>query len=39
MLYTAVKLSVASDQLEKLKRNIGNMKKKKNVSIMIQLKS
>ena len=38
MLYTPVKLSVAADQLEKLKRDIGSMKKK-NLSIKIQLKN
>ena len=37
MLYTPVKLSVAADQLEKLKRDIEN-RKKKNLSIKIQLK-
>ena len=37
MLYTPVKLSVAGDQLEKLKRDIEN-RKKKNLSIKIQLK-
>ena len=38
MLYTPVKLSVAADQLEKLKRDIGSTKKK-NLSIKIQLKN
>ena len=38
MLYTPVKLSVAADQLEKLKNDITNMKNKK-LSIKIQLKS
>ena len=38
MLYTPVKLSVAADQLEKLKRDIESMKKK-NLSIKIQLKN
>ena len=37
MLYTSVKLSVSSDQLEKLKRDIESGKKK-NLSIKIQLK-
>ena len=39
MLYTPVKLAVAADQLEKLKGDISDVRKKKNLSIKIQLKS
>ena len=38
MLYTPVKLSIAADQLEKLKRDIKN-EKRKNISIKIQLRN
>ena len=39
MLYTPVKLAVAADQLEKLKGDISDVRKKKNLSIKIQLKT